>query len=426
MNITFLHQYYNNPSMSGGLRTYEFAKYLVKIGHKVNVITSYREKNIKKYKNINHKKIKWHLTYEDGIKVHWLHNYYSNHMTFFQRLKSFVRFAYFSAQKASNIKTDIIFATSTPLTIAIPAVYASRKHKVPMIFEVRDLWPQIPIALKILKNPLLRYVANKLENWAYDNASSIITLSPDMKKGIVSKKINPKIIAVIPNLSNLNDFKYNKKIELNFRKNHQWLMQDPLLLYAGSFGKVNNLEYVINLAKSLKKINSKIKILLIGEGKEKESLIISAKKHNLFEKNLFFEKSFSRKIIKEYFMSATMCANFVINVRETWANSANKFFDTLAAGKPILLNHGGWMKDLISHHKCGICVYGMPPHIAAEKLNYFMLNKKWLKITGNNSLKLATKFFDQNKLSKQFAEVINLTKNKKEDMIEKIAPGIYY
>jgi glycosyltransferase involved in cell wall biosynthesis len=413
--------------MAGGLRTYVFAKYLVKIGHKVNIITSYRDKNIKKYKSINQKKINWHLTNENGIKVHWLNNYYSNHMTFFQRLKSFVRFAYFSTQKALTIKTDIVFATSTPLTIAIPAVFASRKHKVPMIFEVRDVWPQIPIALKIFKNPILCYLANTLEKWAYNNASSIITLSPDMKKSIVSKnKISPKTIAVIPNLSNLNDFKYNKKIELDFRKNHQWLIQGPILLYAGSFGKVNNLEYVINLAKSLKKINSKIKILLIGEGKYKESLIISAKKNDLYEKNLFFKKSFSRNIIKEYFMSATMCANFVIDVKETWANSANKFFDTLAAGKPVLINHGGWMKDLILHYECGICIHGIPIDKAAEKLNYFMLNKKWLKMTGNNSFKLAKNFFDQNILSKQFAEVINLTKNKREDMIEKIAPGIYY
>ena len=81
MNITFLHQYYNNPSMIGGLRTHEFAKYLVKIGHKVNIITSYRDKNI------YHKKKNWFLTNENGIKVHWLCNYYSNHMNFFKRLK---------------------------------------------------------------------------------------------------------------------------------------------------------------------------------------------------------------------------------------------------------------------------------------------------------------------------------------------------
>ena len=420
MNITFLHQYYNNPSMIGGLRTHEFAKYLVKIGHKVNIITSYRDKNI------YHKKKNWFLTNENGIKVHWLCNYYSNHMTFFQRLKSFMRFVYFSAVKASTIKTDIVFATSTPLTIALPAVYASRKHKVPMVFEVRDVWPEIPIALKILKNPILRYMANTLENWAYNNASSIITLSPDMKKSIVLKKINPKTIAVIPNLSNLYDFKYNKKIELNFRKKRQWSMQDPILLYAGSFGKVNNLNYVIKLAKALKKIKSRIKIILIGQGKEKESLILNAKKNNLYNKNLFFEEPASRKKIKEYFISATLCANFIINIKETWSNSANKFFDSLASGKPVFLNHGGWMKDLISHHKCGICVQGMPMYKVAKYLDSVVLNKNLLKKASFNSLKVAKKFFDKKKLSIQFEKVLNLTKNKKENMIEKIAPGIFY
>ena len=51
-----------------------------------------------------------------------------------------------------------------------------------------------------------------------------------------------------------------------------------------------------------------------------------------------------------------MCSSFVLNVKETWANSANKFFDlTSIKKKPIFINHGGWMKDLINFHQCGYC-----------------------------------------------------------------------
>ena len=75
-----------------------------------------------------------------------------------------------------------------------------------MVFEVRDLWPDVPIAMKILKNPFLIYLAKSLELWAYKHSNSIVALSPQMKKGIVSKKIDAKKIAVIPNSSDLDKF----------------------------------------------------------------------------------------------------------------------------------------------------------------------------------------------------------------------------
>jgi hypothetical protein len=61
-----------------------------------------------------------------------------------------------------------------------------------MVFEVRDLWPDVPIAMKILKNPILIYLAKLLELWAYKNSNSIMALSPQMKKGIISKKLIQK------------------------------------------------------------------------------------------------------------------------------------------------------------------------------------------------------------------------------------------
>ena len=130
--------------MSGGTRSYEFARRLVSMGHQVNMITSWRDPDGRN---------SWFSTNEDGINVHWLPVPYSNSMSYSQRLFSFFRFAILSARKAASLPADVVFATSTPLTIVLPAFYASRCQSVPMVFEVRDLWPELPIAMGALRNP---------------------------------------------------------------------------------------------------------------------------------------------------------------------------------------------------------------------------------------------------------------------------------
>jgi glycosyltransferase involved in cell wall biosynthesis len=397
MKIIYFHQYFNTPSMSGGTRSYEFARRLVSMGHEVNMITSYRGKKINKY----------FITREKGIKIHWIPIYYSNYLSFSNRIITFLKFAWFGYFKAKDLSADLIFASSTPLTISIPGILISKKKNIPLVFEVRDLWPSVPIALKILKNYFICYLAKCLENFVYRYAKAIIVLSPTMKKIIISNnKISPSKIAVIPNSSDLKEFKYSSKLEKDFRKKRHWLGTSPLLLYAGTFGKVNNLQYAVNLAFALNKINSNIKILLVGDGIEKNRLIEESKKKGVFQNNIFFEDSVPKYKMREYFSAATVCASFVINVKETWANSANKFFDTLASGKPIFLNHGGWMYDMVNYNNLGIAIYNETILKVAKKLDSFMNNKILMQKSKQNALAVAKKFFNREILAKNFEHVL--------------------
>lgn len=416
MKIIYFQQYFNTPEMSGSSRSYEFSKKLVEMGHEVEMITSYREP----YKNNE-----WFETNYDGIKIHWLPLHYSNHMNFLERLKVFFTFVWKSYLRSGKIEGDIIFASSTPLTIAIPAVLISKKKNIPMVFEVRDLWPDVPIAMKILKNPIIIYFAKLLEIWAYNNAKSIIALSPEMKKGIISKKVDPKKIAVIPNSSDLEKFKFNKELAFDFRSKRPWLKNRPLLVYAGAFGRVNNLSYAVFLAKALIKQNSEIRILLIGEGSEKKKLIEEAKKNGVYEINLFFENQLPKKDMPACLSAANITANFVIDNKVNWANSANKFFDGLAAGKPIFLNHGGWMQDLVLNNKCGLCMYGKKMELIAKELDLAISDEAWLKSSGRASENLARKFFDRNIHVQQLEKVLILTKKNKSKLSYKVTNNFF-
>lgn len=416
MKIIYLHQYFCTPENSGGTRSFEFAKNLIKLGHEVTIITSYR--NYLKDK-------KWFKTEHSGISINWIPLEYSNHTSFFKRLKVYFLFAWKCYFKIKEIEGDVIFATSTPLTIALPAILYSRKKKIPMIFEVRDLWPDVPIAMKIIKNPILIFISRLLELLAYKYSTSIVTLSPEMKKGIIQKKIDTKKIVTIPNSADLDLFNFNEKLELDFRSKRPWLNKKPLLLYTGTFGRVNDLNYAVRLAKALKDRNSEIRILLIGDGFEKEKIIYNAKKSDVYNKNLFIESPLPKKEMPACLSAASITANFVVDIRQNWANSANKFFDGLAAGKPILLNHGGWMEELVLKYECGLCLYGKKIELAAEELDLAILNKVWLKSRGEASKKLAEKFFDRNIHSLQLEKVFHLAVNNKPNLTAQIGKNFF-
>jgi glycosyltransferase involved in cell wall biosynthesis len=416
MRILYLHQYFNTPNMSGGTRSYEMARRLVAMGHEVNMVTSWRT---------GHDKKNWFVTDEAGITVHWLPVHYSNHLSYRERIRAFLDFAIKSSLKAATLEADIIFATSTPLTIALPAVYASRKKKIPMVFEVRDLWPEMPIAMGALKNKSLRYAARELERWAYSHSAAIVALSPGMKAGIASAGFPSKRISVIPNSSDNAEFAYNASSAKSFRSSRKWLRDKPLLCYAGTFGKVNGIRYAVSLAKALRDRDSDIRILLVGDGAERNLVIQEAKKAGVFESNLFVETEMPKKRIPELFSAATMSASFFIDLPEMQSNSSNKFFDALAAGKPVLINYGGWMHDLVSSNNCGLAMWRKPMEAVAAELDRVLHDPAWLCKAGQASRQLAEKYFDRDTLAAQLEQVLMAVIDGNPDYSEKIALGIY-
>lgn len=397
MKIIYLHQYFNTPKMSGGTRSYEMAKRLVKFGHEVNMITSWVGKT-------EHND--WWVENIDGIKVHWFPNPYNNKMSFNQRIKAFLKFAYQAQKRINQIQADVIFATSTPLTIAIPAVLGAKKLKIPMVFEVRDLWPEVPIAMGVIKNPIQIALAKKLEKWAYKNSAHIIALSPGMKEGIISTGYRDDKVTVIPNSCDNDLFSVSEEDIEKFRKTNEWLPKGKLIIYTGTFGLVNDVGVTVELAKEIKRRKLDISILLIGDGMQYEKVYHEAEKANVLNETLFIKKSVPKNEIPYYLGSSSMASSFAIDILAIQANSANKFFDALAAGKPILINYGGWQKDIIEENDCGIVAWNKDSSQIIDEINSFLNDDVKYQKACRNAKHLALNDFSRDKLAKRLEKIL--------------------
>lgn len=385
--------------MSGGVRSYDIAHYLVENGHTVHMITSMRDLSDKD---------RWSFTNENGINVHWLSMSYSNKFSFLKRLKAFFLFAVYSAKKGSSLDGDIIYASSAPLTIAIPALYISWKKSIPIVFEVRDLWPAVPIAMGVLKNPFLKYLAKNLEKYIYKKSKAVIALSEGMKNGVVDAGYDENKVFVIPNFSN-NEMFNSDLTGGKFQVKRKWLKNSPLLVYTGTFGLVNGVSFLVDIAEQLIFLNSNVKILLLGHGIEFESVKSYAIEKNVLNTNLFIEPSINKEELPEVLSAASLASNLVIDVPELWNNSANKFFDALASGTPVLINGSGWQADLINKTNTGIVTYGLSIEQSAKAVNDFLNNEDLLKESSINALNLSKEFFDKDKLVMEVEEVLYLS-----------------
>lgn len=400
MKILYLHQYFNTPDMSGGTRSYEMARRWVAAGHEVHMITSWQGDTDQSG---------WFQSEVEGIQVHWLPVPYSNHMSYGDRIKAFFDFAFSAGRKAKEIGGDVVFATSTPLTIAIPGVRAARSLKIPMVFEVRDLWPELPIAMGALKNPFLKWAAEKLETWAYRNSTHIVALSPGMKEGVVRTGYPEEKVSVIPNSADLEMFSLPKHSSTLLSDLVPDVKGRPTVVYTGTFGAINGVRYMVDMAVEAERLGKNYAFVAIGDGAERDMLNDVACKAGILGKNFWLLPPVKKRQVPELLAGADMALSLFINLEPMWANSANKFFDALASGTPVAINYGGWQADLIEEQQCGVCLPIDSPQEAVKMLTPLLEDADRLAKMGEAARSLAKREFSRDLLAeKMLAAVLSV------------------
>lgn len=405
MKIIYLHQYFTTPMMSGGTRSYEFAKSLAKSGHEVHVVSSWRDADSRPFS---------FKTIEDGIYVHWLSVPYSNKMGFYSRIVAFLKFAIFASIKAVKLRGDVVFATSTPLTIAIPGIIASKLNNIPMVFEVRDLWPEVPIALGAVSNKIIIAMCKWLEKFAYSNSKYIVALAPGMKESI-QKTCPSSVVEVIPNGCDFHLF--SKECKVARKKIDDTFRNKKIVLYAGTIGKVNNVEYLVEVAQFMLSLDGRIVFVVVGEGNMSDAVRQMAIDKGVLDRNFFMMGQLRKSDMAEWFCAATLVAVFYKAPLCATSNSVqNKFFDALSASKPVVFEHSGWSVDLLESEGGGLRIPANNPEYAAELIREKIFDADWIDSAGNKSLHLGKRLFDRQVLAKRFEKVlvnaVNFTKNR--------------
>jgi glycosyltransferase involved in cell wall biosynthesis len=396
MRILYLHQYFKTPGMAGGTRSYEMARRLAARGHEVHVITARDAPGPES----------WIRTREAGVDVHWCRVPYSNRMSYPRRIRAFLKFSWLAARKAASIRADVLFATSTPLTIALPAVYAARRQRIPMVFEVRDLWPELPVAVGALRSRPAIAAARWLERFAYRNARHVVALSPGMKQGVVAAGCPARKVSVIPNACDLELFRVDEQVGRTFRGRHDWLGDRPLVVYAGTLGIINGVDYLARLAAAVQRRDAGVRFLVIGSGHEEERVRRTAGRLGVLDRSFYLWSPLPKREMPAVLSAADVAVSVFRNLPAMANNSANKVFDALAAGRPVAVNYGGWQAEIIRQTGCGLVLDAEDVEGSAGRLVSAVRDPAWLARARAAARRVAEEQFDRNRSFDRFESVL--------------------
>lgn len=378
MKVIYVHQYFRTPQEGGAVRSYHLAKGLVEAGIDVEMITAGNQSGYDQ---------KW----IDGIKVHYLPVPYDQKFNFFKRIKAFWDFSV-QAKKLLKIlaRPDLLYITSTPLTTGWVGLWAKRKMAIPYIFEVRDLWPQAPIEVGAIRNKILIQYLQKLEAKIYKNALSLVALSPGIASHL--RKISPKsVVHLVPNFSDLHTF-YPQEKSLEILKKYN-LSSELTIAYTGALGKVNAVNELLELALLAQEKGKKWQFLVMGKGSAESELKKYAEQNELM--NLKFIPFGTKQLVNEVLSVSDFAWISFAHLPVLKTNSPNKFFDAIASGKAILVNHKGWVYQLTKEYDLGIPFLPEKLEQSFKQLEALDDNRKKLDQMSKNSRVLAEKYFSK-------------------------------
>ncbi|WP_339901293.1 glycosyltransferase family 4 protein [uncultured Cyclobacterium sp.] len=389
MRIIYIHQYYLNPAHGGAIRSYHLSQGLSKEGAAMEVITAHNKKQ--------------YMLRKDGeVTVHYLPVPYLSTYSIRQRVLAFYDFFRQAKKLIKGLaKPDLFYISSTPLTTGWIGRWAKKKYGVPYVFEVRDLWPEAPIQVLKISNPILKKVLYKMEAGIYREAERIVALSPGIQNHI--KVLFPeKKVALIPNFSNNEFFTPNQ---------NKWNGRDfdkrPLrILYSGAIGKVNGLNTFLDWAYLAQSQRKNWRFELMGSGNALGEL----KKYVLDLKlsNVFFVPFGNKEAVKYQLGKADFAYISYLPIEVLENSSPNKFFDALAMGLPVIVNFKGWIYDLIEKEKIGLLHPREDHELLIENIEHLQKNLDQYYQMSRNSRRIAETKFDKISAQKKLHAFLDL------------------
>jgi glycosyltransferase involved in cell wall biosynthesis len=350
MRILLINQSFVSPDEPGHTRHFEMAQFLRAHGHEVVIVASdlnYQtgQRTVKRKGIYSEQRI-------EGVRVLRTYIYPSLHRSYFWRIISFFSFMFSSVWTALAVKdVDLVMGTTPPIFQAASAWTVALIKRKPFLLEVRDLWPEFAVDMKVLTTPIIIGLARWLEMFLYARATHILVNSPAYKTYIVGKGIPEKKVTFIPYGTDVDMF--NPNIDGSLIRKGLGLEDKFTVVYAGALGAANDIYTVLRAADRLRN-EPRIRFVLFGDGKERSRIESEARRLNL--DNVIFAGVHPKKEMPLVLASSDVCLAILQNIKMFRTTYPNKVFDYMAAGRATVLVIDGVIRQVIETSNGGVFV----------------------------------------------------------------------
>jgi len=391
-NVLVLYQHYHTPDCPGGARIYSLL-HTLRAHAEVTLITSTARRSERQTQDFP-----W---IPDGITAHEMTVPYTNRMSVPRRIRSYLSFAGRALTRgALRTHPDLVYGISTPLSTAGAAATVARWHGVPWIFEIRDLWPAFPIQMGAVPCYGLERALYGMERMLYRSAEHVVTVSPDMTEYVEETGIaSDRVTTVLPG-SDLNHLRSSSAPSRQELRRQYGLPSSPVVLYAGTLGRANDLPTVMEAARQC--AQEDFSFVFVGRGYYEPHLRRLATR----ESSVFLIPPQPQHHMGTWYRLADLSLVPFLDRPVLATNSPAKFFDSLTMGTPVLVTNPGWTKTFVERHRCGWYVPPSRPNALARRLRSLMTSPKDLRAAGQRGEDVAREKFDRGEQFARISEIV--------------------
>jgi len=330
VRVLFVSHFFPPEELSAAFLTLEFAKALVTAGHSVDVLTGYPNwpggRAFEGYRSnvFAHEVI-------SGVGVHRVPFLASPNGNFVQRALDFKSFQFLAWHHGRKLqRPDLVYVMAPPNEDALVARRLARHFKSAYVINIQDVQPDTAIALGYLRNPLLVALLRRQEATIYRDADRVVAIGNSMRRRLMDKGIDGRIVDVLPNWINPQDI---IPLSRNNPLRAEWQIPDDrfIVLYAGTFGRIHNVHIMLSAADQLR--DTPALFLLVGQGYDFETIKASVLTKRLA--NVRVMPFVPRSRLSEMQALADLS---VVLVKRGYGHTSvpSKVLGYMSAGRPVL------------------------------------------------------------------------------------------
>jgi glycosyltransferase involved in cell wall biosynthesis len=391
MNILIITQYF--PPETGGPtnRLLSLALAMHQAGHSVEVITAkpnHPEGVIwPEYRG----KLVQNRTYRE-IPVKYIWVYAHPRKTFFRRILNHISFMIMATLTAlySSASYDFVLVSSPPLFVGVAGWLVSRCKKARYIFDVRDLWPDLAMAVGQLQHPVMVSLARWLERWIYQRADAITAVTRSFCQEIQKRAPPSKPIEFVSN-GTVPELFQNPAPNSVVRSKLGLKSDEYLVAYLGNVGICQGLQHLVACAQMLQERDETIRFLIMGDGPVKTQIMAEADQHAI--RNMIFRPRLDLAETIPYMQAADALMVSLVAHELLAQFVPSKFYDSMACGKPILLGVQGEAKNILNEAGAGIDYPNENPSALAAAILWLKAHPAEAKLMGRQGQEYVAKHF---------------------------------
>lgn len=390
MKVAVVYQYYQGHSSPGHSLVYELTQHLADQGHKVTVVsgeTGYMQRDqpvLPWYKRLIRRE-------RDGaVEIIRTYTYSELHRSYLGRLISFISFSLTAPIGLLRVpRPDVVLASSPPIFPMFSVWLVCKLRGIPLVFEVRDLWPESAIQMGILRNRQLIGIMYWMERLLYDKAARIVTLTQGIHDDIQARGWPAQKLQVITCGIDTQMLFPDKQAGLKIRREHGW-DEHRIVLYFGALGEANNLDVIIDAAIHSK--DERVLFLLIGDGMKRPHIEKRIAQQQI--DNVQVLEPVSKTSARGFINAADVCLVTLQDISLFKGAIPTKLLDYMACGKPVLCGVGGEAAAIVNIAEAGI---NFPPnnsHQLASTLTNLLADQSARERMGANGAQYIRENFD--------------------------------